>query len=100
MPASGVLTLDVPVSPRLGLYAELGGGNLALAELSARGSGYANFTAGLRTLVKGRSGPDSVILSTGLGLGYVWARTPFNRFTQEGGFTHGLLVHLGIDWKK
>ena len=100
LPSTTSVTLNVPVTPRLALYAEFGGGNLALAESDARGSGWANIVAGFRFLVRGHSGPGSIVVSTGAGYGYVWAQTPLNRFTQEGGFTSGLLLHAGVDWKK
>ncbi|MBW2261908.1 MAG: hypothetical protein JRG91_08050 [Deltaproteobacteria bacterium] len=100
LPSTTVAALNVPVTPRLSLYVEFGGGNLALGEEEARGSGWANFVGGLRFLARGQSGSGTLAVSTGLGFGYVWAQTPLNRFNQQGGHASGLLLHLGIDWKK
>ncbi len=100
LPSTALVTVNVPVTPRIGLYVEFGGGNLALAEADARGSGWANFVGGLRILARGQSGSGTVVVSTGAGFGYVWDQTPLNRFDQQGGHASGLLLHAGIDWKK
>ncbi len=100
LPSTAVAAINVPVTPRLALYVEFGGGNLALGEVDARGSGWANFVGGLRFLARGQSGSGAVVVSTGAGFGYVWAQTPLNRFDQQGGYASGLLLHVGIDWKK
>ena len=99
LPDSAIFSVDVPVRPRLNLYFELGGGNLATIDDDEEGSGWANFILGMRTFIVGSGGAGSLRMSTGMGLGYVWDQTPLDAFDERGGSTWGPLLHLGFDWR-
>ncbi len=99
LPDSAIFTVDVPVRPKLNLYFELGGGNIATIDADEEGSGWANFILGVRSFLVGNGGAGSLRMSTGIGLGYVWDQTPLDAFDETGGSTWGPLLHLGFDWR-
>ncbi|MBW2263778.1 MAG: hypothetical protein JRG91_17590 [Deltaproteobacteria bacterium] len=99
LPDSAIFSVDVPVRPKLNLYFELGGGNIATMDPDEVGSGWANFILGVRSFLVGSGGAGSLRMSTGLGLGYVWDQTPDDAFDQSGGSAWGPILHLGFDWR-
>jgi hypothetical protein len=99
LPNTALMTMDVPIQPKLNLFVELGGGNLALDSDEDRGSGWANFIMGLRTYLKGSGGRGTLILTTGMGLAYVWDQTSLTEFEPEGGSAWGMLLDLGLEWR-
>jgi hypothetical protein len=99
LPDTTIFTIDVPVRPKLNLYFELGGGNFATRDRDDEGSGWANFVLGVRTFLMGAGGSGTLILSTGMGLGYVWDQSPDDAVEEVGGSTWGMLLHLGLEWR-
>jgi hypothetical protein len=99
LPTTSTFTIDIPIRPKLSLYLQMGGGNLALLADDDEGSGWANFIIGVRSFLRGAGGSGTLILTTGAGLGYVWDHNPRDETPAEGGATWGPLIHLGLDWR-
>lgn len=102
LPTTTTFTVDVPVAPRLNLYAQIGGGNLT-HYLGNDGTGWASFLLGARLFIRGTGGPGTVILSTAFGHGYAWDQRceddAGNDIACVGGSTWGPLVSMGLDWR-
>ena len=101
MPSTASAALFLPIRQHIDLYFEFSGGNRSLVEHGH--TGWANIVGGMRAFLRGSGGPGTVILTAGVGHGYVWDEMCEDDEGRDipcrGGSTMGPLLSLGAEWR-